>query len=43
MLTTSDRPVTTQRSITFSSSRTLPGQAYSVSIFSASGDSDFTM
>ena len=32
------RPVTTRRSMTFSSSRTLPGHEYSVSAFIASGD-----
>ncbi len=42
MPTTWLRPVTTHRSITFSSSRTLPGHAYSVSIFIASGDTAFT-
>ena len=39
--TDSAAPVTTHRSITFSSSRTLPGHAYSVSIFIASGDTAF--
>ncbi len=34
-------PVTTSRSMTFSSSRTLPGQAYSISADTASGDSVF--
>ena len=41
IVTASERPVTTDRSMTFSSSRTLPGHEYSDSSLMASGDSCF--